>query len=262
MFTNLTRRPLAVAIALAMATSLAWADDDDEDEELIEFDEADVYIEINATDGDAGLHALLDADAWKEVEIEDHRGRKIFEIEAKGQLARQGLTENFFESAEPVCDPDDAEPGDRVVPLGKFLRRFPPGTYTFEGETLEGDELESEDELTHDLPAAPIITSFTTDMVTWTPGFDLGACQDDSLGLDPGSVPVATWVVAVEPADDEIEPQLVFRVELAGDAPTAATIPPEYVNSYPDGTNFKVEVGAIEESGNRTFTEIVQGEED
>lgn len=260
MSAKLTRMPLAAAIALAMATSLAWADDEEE-EEVIEFDEANVYIEINATDGDAGLHALLDADAWKEVKIEDHRGRTIFEVEAKGRLARQGLTENFFESAEPVCDPDDAEPGDRVVPLAKFLRRFPPGTYTFEGETLDGVELESEDELTHALPAAPIITSFSTSMLTWLPGHDLGACQDDRLGLDPGSVPVVTWEVAVEPADDEIEPQHVFRVELAGDAPTAVTIPPEYVASYPGGTKFKGEVGAIEESGNRTFTEFVQGED-
>lgn len=35
----------------------------------------------------------------------------------------------------------------------QLFRRFPAGTYEIEGETLEGDELESQVELTHVMPA-------------------------------------------------------------------------------------------------------------
>ena len=35
------------------------------------FDEAQLYFELNHTDGDLGFHGLIDGDAWKSLEIED-----------------------------------------------------------------------------------------------------------------------------------------------------------------------------------------------
>ena len=43
--------PTALALLLAATMPVSWAQED--------FDETKVVIEINATDGDAGLHALL-----------------------------------------------------------------------------------------------------------------------------------------------------------------------------------------------------------
>ena len=59
-------------------------------------------------------------------------------------MGRQGLTELFFESAEPTFD---------ELPPEAFFEQFPEGEYEISGRTLEGDKLESTDEFTHLLPA-------------------------------------------------------------------------------------------------------------
>jgi hypothetical protein len=230
------------------------------------FSETLVLVEINATDGDIGFHALLDADAWRSVKIADPNGNRIFRVKAHGRLARQGLTENFFESDEPLCDPALAEDEDDVVvTLAKFLRRFPAGDYIFSGRSIEGEALMDTALLTHNLPAAPNIDSFdgtgnvpTTDTVIhWERGDDLGECPFDDLIPDPGSVAEVLWEVVVEPEDEEaVDPLRVFSAQLPAGR-TSLTVPQEFLDAYVSQgvTVFKFEVGAIEESGNRTFSE-------
>jgi hypothetical protein len=128
-----------LALILGTAAPELWADDEE-----IPFAEAELFFELNDTDGDLGIHALIDGDAWKKLEIEDPRERKMLTVHVQGRLRRQGLTEIFFESAEPTFD--ELSPED-------FFKRFPKGTYEIEGTTLEGEELESEVELTHVMPA-------------------------------------------------------------------------------------------------------------
>jgi hypothetical protein len=65
-------------------------------------------------------------------------------VNVRGRLRRQGLTELFFESAEPTFN--------ELSPK-KFFKRFPEGVYEIEGVTLEGDELESEVEVSQVMPA-------------------------------------------------------------------------------------------------------------
>lgn len=254
MFIHPIARCAGVAIALAMTTFPAWAQE--------EFDETKVLVEINATDGDAGFHALLDGDAWNEVRIDTPDGKKVFEEKAKDSLLEQGLTENFFESAEPLCRPDPEEPDEAVVPLAEFLGRFPAGAYSFSGKSNEGDKLAGTAELAYDLPAAPDILSFDGTLITWTAGTDLGNCNDptlvaDGVIADPAAVPLVGWEVVVEPADEEaVEPLRVFSVQLPASA-SSVTVPAEFMLAYLDDgvTEFKVEVGAIEASGNQTFSE-------
>lgn len=251
----------ALALLLAATVPVSWAQE--------EFDETKVLIEINATDGDAGFHVLLDAEAWKEVRIDDPDGKKIFQEQAKGNLLEQGLTENFFESAEPLCAFDEEDPEAEVVPLSEFLERFPAGDYLFTGKIHPGDKLEGTATLTYDLPAAPDLSSFdgtenvdpANAVITWAAGMDLGEkCQDDDLvteGIitDPASVDIVGWEVVVEPEDEEAVDLLrVFSVQLPP-GQTSVTISPEYLNAFPVGTDFKFEVGAIEASGNQTFSE-------
>ena len=133
------------SLALVGVTSPGWADSHEEEDE-IPFDEAHIFFELNHTDGDLGIHAKIDGEEWKQLSIEDLNERFMLKISVRGILRQQGLTELFFESAEPSFD--------ELAPA-EFFDRFPAGTYEVEGLTLEGDELESEIELTHVLPAPP-----------------------------------------------------------------------------------------------------------
>jgi hypothetical protein len=249
-------------------------DDDDEPEEAEELDEVKVIIEINATDGDAGFHALFDGGGWLEMVMEDPDGEEIFFEEAAGALADQGLTENFFESAEPLCVFDADEPDEEVVPLADFLERFPAGEYLLTGETIEGDEVVGAAELTYNIPAAPDISAIdemefvfsasSPVVISWAGGTDLGEkCHDQDLvdeGViaDPADVEVVGWEVVIEPEDDEgIEPLRIVSAQLLPER-TSFTIPAEFLRDYIEGNDiseFKFEVGAIEESGNQVFSE-------
>jgi hypothetical protein len=110
------------------------------------FDEAQLYLELNHTDGDLGIHGLIDGDAWKSLEIEGPGEVLLMNVWIRNNLRRQGLTEFFFESAEPPFD---------ELPPAAFLKRFPAGIYEIEGITLEGEELEAELRLSHVLAGPP-----------------------------------------------------------------------------------------------------------
>ena len=70
------------ATALLATPPTVIAHDDDEEE--IPYDEAEVFFELNNTDGDLGIHALIDGDAWKRLRIEDTNERRILDIKVRG----------------------------------------------------------------------------------------------------------------------------------------------------------------------------------
>ena len=74
-------RLFAIAVVLiALGTAPAgWADKMKAPKVTIPFEEAEVFFELNDTDGDLGLHAKVDGDAWKWVRINNPKGKKIFE---------------------------------------------------------------------------------------------------------------------------------------------------------------------------------------
>ena len=80
-----------ITLILGGSTPALWAEEDE-----IPFDVASIYFELNDTDGDLGIHALIDGEPWKKLEIEDPREREILDISVKGRLRRQGLTEIFL----------------------------------------------------------------------------------------------------------------------------------------------------------------------
>ena len=133
---------LASSIALAISAPMALAGHHDDEE--IPFDVARIFFELNNTDGDLGIHAEIDGQEWKNLKISDFRERKLLSIQVKGRLRRQGLTEIFFESAEPNFSD---------LPPEAFFKRFPEGEYEIEGRTLDGEEMESEVEVSHVMPA-------------------------------------------------------------------------------------------------------------
>ena len=146
--------PVAIGAALALAAaqvSLGQENGDDEEEEL-EFEEADLFLELNNTDGDLGLQGFLEGDAWKRLEIEGPERADgseepvLMNIWLRNALRRQGLSEFFFESDEPGFD--------ELSPAA-FFKRFPQGVYEIEGITLDDEEIESEVFLSHVLAGPP-----------------------------------------------------------------------------------------------------------
>lgn len=140
-----TERLLALTLTTVLTGAVAAASAPAAAAEL-PFSEAELYLELNDTDGDLGIHGSIDGQPWKALEIEDPAERTILDVLPSGRLARQGMTQLFFESAEPGFDD---------LPPPVFLRRFPEGRYEVSGLTLAGQEMESIATLSHVLPAGP-----------------------------------------------------------------------------------------------------------
>jgi hypothetical protein len=136
--------PIGAAAVLAASFTTAQPVQDRHKEQEKPFEEARLFFELNDTDGDLGIHGLVDGDEWKRLQIDDPNDVLMLDVMVRGRLRRQGLTEIFFESAEP--------PFDELSPR-EFFRRFPEGVYDIDGVTLAGAELESEVRLSHVLPA-------------------------------------------------------------------------------------------------------------
>lgn len=64
--------------------------------------EANLFFEPNDTDGDLGIHSLIDGEPWKSLAIEDLSERLMLSVSVNGRLG--GLTELLFESTEPPFD--------------------------------------------------------------------------------------------------------------------------------------------------------------
>jgi len=202
----------------------------------VEFSDSRLKVEINATDGDAGLQIFLDGEAWKDVQLLDPQGEPVLDVDVTGRAENFGLTELFSESSEPPFV---------EFPLEEFKQLFPEGTYAFRGTTVDGTPMTGAAALTHDFPDGPHILAPAAGaklpanqvVVRWEPV------------TTPASVDIAGYQVLV------VQEQPVLRVYSA-DLPATATtlpVPAEFVQPR---TEYKVEVLAIEASGNQTLTEL------
>ena len=265
-----TRIAAAIGAAVAITGASVYATEPCDD-----FGECKVLVEVNSSDGDIGFHFLGDADDLRAMRIDGPNGEKVFENRAFGPLRDQLLTENFGESAEPLCwfDPDEDEDWDDVVTLRDFVDRWEAGTYVFRGKGENGEKLTGETELTFDLPAAPKEINFDGTNISWMAGDDLGNCAPkdeeeaeengvepiaDVLDIitDPALVPVAAYEVVMEPDVEDGDPigDEIFKVRVSGST-TMVDVPTQYLMSLPDDTPVKIEVGAIGFDDNATFTE-------
>ena len=249
-----------VALILMAGAPVGWADDDE-----IPFDEAEIFFELNNTDGDLGIHALIDGEAWKKLKIEDPRERKMLDIKVKGRLGKQGLTEIFFESAEPTFDELSSE---------EFFKRFPEGKYEIEGKTLDGEELESETQVTHTMPAPPEPTVNEEPMAQVCDEEDENF-EAEALEVTGTDVTIAWPAVTMSHPDLGTDPQIAVvihnyevvvevELEVGGEEFTSVmhvvlppgvremTIPAQFIAQ---GDAFKYEVLAREESFNQTAVE-------
>ena len=231
------------------------------------FEEAEIFFELNNTDGDLGIHGKIDGGPWTNIWIKDPNHRQMMKVSARGRLRRQAVTELFFESAEPTFD--ELSPAD-------FFDRFPEGEYKIFGRSQEGGPLVSITEVTHVMPAPPAPTVNGELMAVQCdedePGYDAPVvsapvtiawpevtmshpnAEGGGAAIQP-PVPVTIVnyevVVEVEVEVDGEEFTSVFSVILPPDV-TSVTIPEDFLAL---GDEFKYEILAREESYNQTAVE-------
>lgn len=220
------------------------------------FEDAEVRIETNSTDGDSGLQLFFDGEPWKRTIVRGPDGRIVFWVTNLGKLRRFGTTENFMESNEPNYEEE--------MTLPEILEFLPAGEYKFHGRTVDNEKLFATATLTHDLPCGPVVTS------------PVSPDPEEDPELDP-SMPVISWEAVVNKIDTEsdfgecdeadfditvtgyevvvenesTDPTETFTIKLPAGV-LQVTLPPEFVIP---GDDYKFEILAIEESGNQTITE-------
>jgi len=214
-----------------------------------EFTEAELFVELNDTDGDLGLHASIDGGPWKELEIEGPNERTLLKVTAQGSLARQGGTQLFLESAEPSFD--------ELAPE-RFFSRFPKGKYQIEGKALDGKEFKTTVELSHVLAAPPSNIRVNTELDK------VKNCDEEPLPSVTGPVTISWDPVTEshpelgEPGDVEIA-RYQFFVE-QGDFTLAVDLPPDVTTfAIPSAVvtpgSVKIEIIARTSTGNNTAVE-------
>ncbi len=216
------------------------------------FSEASLYFELNDSDGDLGMHGSIDGDEWRRPTIEDPNERVILNTNVLGRVARQGLTQFFFESAEPRFD--------ELAPVD-FFKRFPEGTHEIEGRALDDTEIENEVEISHVMPAPA--GNIRINGVA-------AAVNCSALPLPVVSAPVRVeWneVTTSHPTIGtpgqavDVEEYQVFLELRGGEVKMSENLPPGTtslevpLDFTARGNRFKLEVLVRADNGNQTATE-------
>lgn len=220
--------------------------------DTIELDEARFIFEVNNTDGDIGVQLILDSEPFDSIKGFNPDGQLFFDMQGKNSLKDLGLTENFFESNEPLFRGPEAE-----ITIEEMLDMFPEGEYELQGMTVDGMKLEGTATLSHVIPCGPVITSPVGNpdpdntVIAWN---DVITEIDHETGecVSSDDIDIIAYEVIVE-NDDTI--QKVFDVLLPGSA-NSITVSPEFLDF---DTEYDLEVIAIQsndgEFGNQTITE-------
>lgn len=186
------------------------------------FEIAEAFFELNTTDHDMGFQILVDAEGWKRVNLTDPEGRRVFGIQTDTKLAEIGITELRFESEEP--SPSEVR------------SRFPAGTYTFRGETVEGENLLSRVNLSQRMLPAPSFTPRNGQLVDR---------QNTVVRWEASGADMVEIII------EQDELGHVFDVTLSSST-TRLMIPPQFLRP---GREYKIEILSIAENGNRTIAE-------
>ncbi len=246
MFRNIrSMEVIVIAAAALVAGSRAGAGEvrassGDDASEQVEFKDARLKIEVNDTDGDAGIQVFLDSDPWQWIEITDPNGRRLFRSATRGSFGLQGGTELFLESGEPSFD---------EVPLAEFLARFPEGEYSFRGEGNEDEEFFGTATFTHNIPDGPLLVGPHEGGPLVDP--DGAVVEWESVDPPNGSPIIAYQVIVVLP-DTGLPalPKVTLDVMMPPTA-TSLAVPPGFLRR---DTRYEWEVLALEEGGNQTLS--------
>ena len=223
----------SAALALGTATLLASAATAPRMQGVggdVQLSIATIHWEYNATKNDLGVHVSLDGEDWKQLKIKNPDGKVIFNVKGGGPYKQLGMTELFFEGAEPSLD---------EFPLQDLLDLFPEGEYEFEGKTVQNEDIEGTSQFSHAIPDGPHVSvavgANNSIRISWT------AVTAPPPGFPREPIHVVAYQVLVPETLDIIVPASVLSL----------TLPPEYVASLSPGV-YPFEVLAIDQSGNQT----------
>jgi hypothetical protein len=193
---------------------------------------ARIYWEYNASANDLGVHVTLDGEDWTRLKLVNPEQKTLFNVAGSGPYKQLGMTELFFEGAEPSLD---------EFPLEDLLALFPEGEYDFEGRTVDGALIEGEWEFSHAIPAGPVVSTEQGPgdflRIHWTP------VTTNPPGFPVEPLTITGYQVIVDPFQVTV-PANVFSM----------TVPPEFVATLGPGEH-PFEVLAIDQSANQTLTE-------
>jgi hypothetical protein len=266
---------LVAVVALIFTVPTASAGHHHHRPEVVELEECEVFIEYNSTDGDFGVHFFWDGEPWKWMTVWNEHLWPVLNVGTGKNVRAQGLTEAFFESAEPTLED---------LPFLDFLERFPEDDYKFRGRTLDWQRLVCEAEFTHVIacpPAATIELDLETRSLTveWEP-VETVVDTDEPIGLPPAlptcidppededsefeivSYEAVLELVIVLGEGEDAEEQVFKETAILPATATMFTASPEFTQLAVRAVNagvvdeLKGEVIAKEASGNQTITEL------
>ncbi len=193
------------------------------------FDTAEIHVERNATDDDTEIviEAVGGDDGLCQFRIYAPDGRPIAQF-ASVDRSTGGQREFLIETPEP--------PGDAI------LASYPEGLYRFLGRSCEGERFDSADPLSHDLPAAAVITS---------PAADSEVDGSSGIVIEWSAVPgVAEYILELE--NESADPEQSLSLNLPAGT-TQFEVPASWVAS---GAEYQVGVATVAPNGNVVFAEI------
>ena len=164
-------RPMGIAAALALlAVGAATATA----QEPRRFDSSELAIEINATDGDAGL----------QMSVGGRAGAPRLTTRAGGRSTRAGARRR---RRRPGRHGRGRRAAVRPRPFRRSKARFPAGRYRSEATGADGRRVIGSDRLTHVAPAGPRVLAPAEDATVVPAAF--------VVGWQPVTRPQEIWIV-------------------------------------------------------------------
>jgi hypothetical protein len=204
---------------------------------------AKLIVEYNATDEDIGVHGAFDDDGWSKLCVYDPDGDPVLRTSPQSQLKDLTMAGIFFESREPPIDEFSFE---------DLKARFPEGRYRVRALGFDGTRLVGHATFTHDVPAAPRVTA-PADGAVVDPD-DLTVRWRDVTETVDGEPLTITGYEVIVTKEEHVDPhgfsQPIYDVHVPPDR-NSLSVPEEF---FEPGTEYELEVLALETSGNQTIS--------
>jgi hypothetical protein len=208
---------------------------------VLEFDDAEIIFEQNATDGDVEvvIFAKLEASdaGMQQFWLCAPNGKEVYKFSSPKKNNNIGGREIVVESPEP---------GDTSIVFGAY----PEGTYTFVAKSFDKEWFLSEADLSHELPDVKILLPVEDSVVSR--GFYVTWMQKPPSEDTPEKFIVELVNEGSEEPGkcSDLEEELV--VDVPGDQNMFQT-PFEWMEA---GCEYQVSVGIVNEFGNKTSREL------
>jgi hypothetical protein len=204
---------------------------------------AKLIVEYNATDEDIGVHGAFDDQGWSKLCVYDPGGRLVLRVSPQSQLKDLTMAGIFFESREPPIDAFSFE---------DLKAKFPEGRYNVRALSFDGKRLVGQATFTHDVPAAPTVTA-PLDGAEVDPDDVTVRWKDVTKTVDGEPVTITGYEVIIT-KEQHVDPhgfsQPIYDVHVPPDL-NSLSVPEEF---FEPGTEYELEVLALEKSGNQTIS--------